>query len=289
MKFLSWNSRGLGHPSKVVALRDPIHENGADKQIIVIYNIYAPIHYRDKERCWDDLKASIDAQESNNIIFGGDFNLILHSNEKRGGSFSPDPYRVHLENIMQDHDLIDVAPKNRRYTWSNHRLGKGNIMERLDRILINVTFLSSFSVGYATILPFSVSDHYPITLTLETHCSLGPIPFKYSSLWNCIPAIKEIVQNTWCQHVEGSPGHIWETKLRKTKQALKEWTKNSYKEPEEIKKEIKSKLDCIHRIIEEHDLSQESKDRESNLYSQLCRANREEELKWRIKWRQLWL
>ena len=168
-------------------------ENKADKQIIVIYNIYVPNHFRDKESCWDDLKASIDAKENSNIIFGGDFNLILHANEKRGGSFSPDPFRTHLENIIQDHDLIDVAPKNRRYTWSNRKLGKGNIMERLDRILINVTYLSSFSVGYANILPFSASDHYSITLTLETHCSLGPIPFKYSSLWNCIPVVKEIV------------------------------------------------------------------------------------------------
>eukprot|EP00253_Pinus_taeda_P018460 PITA_18460 len=276
---------------KVVLEREedntPLHK--VDKQIIVIYNVYAPNHFKGKERCWDDLKTNIDAEESYNIAFGGDFNIILHSFQKLGGSFSPDPYIAHLENLMQDHDLINVAPKNRRYTWRNRKLGKGNIMERLDKILINVTFLSSFSAGYATILPFSSSDHYPITLTLETHCSLGPIPFKYSSLWNFIPTVKEIVQNTWCQHVEGSPGYIWETKLRKTKQTLKEWGKIFYKESKKNKKEIKSKLDCIPRIIEEHNLSQESKDQESDLYLQPCRANREEELKWRIKSRQLWL
>jgi len=40
---------------------------------------------------------------------------------------------------------------------------------------------------------------------------------------------------------------------------------------------------------EEHGLSQENKKHESDLYLQLCRANREEELKWRLKSRQLWL
>jgi len=85
-------------------------------------------------------------------------------------------------------------------------------------------------MGYASILPFSASDHYPITLTLETHCPLGPIPFKYSPVWNCIPEFKEIVQHTWNQHVEGSPGFIWETKQRRTKQAIKEWEKSSYKD-----------------------------------------------------------
>jgi len=98
-----------------------------------------------------------------------------------------------LETIIQDHELVDVVPKNRRYTWSNCRFGMGNIMERLDRFLINVVFLSSFSVVYASILSTSASDHYPIILTLETQCPLGPIPFKYSSLWNWVPAVREIV------------------------------------------------------------------------------------------------
>lgn len=94
----------------------------------------------------------------------GEFNLILHANKKRGGYFSPDPFRSHLENIMKDHDVVDVAPKTHRYTWSNHRLSIGNIMERLDRTLINVSFLSSFFMGYVNILSSSASDHYPITL-----------------------------------------------------------------------------------------------------------------------------
>lgn len=133
-------------------------------------------------------------------------------------------------------------------------------MERLDRILINVLFLSTFFVGYANILPFSAFDHYPITLTLESHCPLGSIPFKYSSLWNCIPVVKEIVQHTWNQHVKGSPSFIWQTKQRRTKQAIKKWAKTSYKEHEKIKKEIKNNLDCIQRTIEEHGLSQENKE-----------------------------
>ena len=34
MKVLSWNSRGLGHPSKVVALRDLIHNEKLDIMLI---------------------------------------------------------------------------------------------------------------------------------------------------------------------------------------------------------------------------------------------------------------
>jgi len=182
------------------------------------------------------LKASIDGETTINIIVAGDFNLILHANEKRGGCFFPDPFRGRLEAIIQEHEFVDVVPKNCRYTWSNRRIGSSNIMERLDRFLINVSFLSSFSVGYANILPSSASDHYPIMLTLETHYSLGPISFKYSSLWSCDSAVRDIIQRSWNQHVEGSPGFISETKLKRTRQAIKEWERANYKEPEEIKK-----------------------------------------------------
>jgi len=118
---------------------------------------------------------------------------------------------------MYDHDLVDVAPKNHRFTWNNRKLGKDNIMEWLDRILVNVSLLSSYSNAYAAILPYSTSDHYPKTLVLEAHCPLGPIPFKYSPLRSSIPIVDQIVKFTWIQHIEGSSRYIWENKLKRTK------------------------------------------------------------------------
>jgi len=44
-----------------------------------------------------------------------------------------------------------------------------------------------------------------------------------------------------------------------------------------------------HRKIEENGLSQEDKALESDIYYQLYQVNKEEEQKWRIKSRQLWL
>ena len=69
-------------------------ENNEDQQNLVIYNIYAPNHLRDKECCWEEIKVSMNAEENTNVILGGDLNLVLHANEKRGGIFSPDPFRT---------------------------------------------------------------------------------------------------------------------------------------------------------------------------------------------------
>ena len=66
--------------------------------------------------------------------------------------------------------------------------------------------------------------------------------------------------------MEDSPGFIWETKLWKTKQAIKEWAKTKYQEPEKVEKEIKNNLESIQRAIEENGLSQENKQQENELY-----------------------
>lgn len=357
MKLLSWNCRGLGHPSKKAALRELINsekpeiiliqetkldqtdinklisqqrqysgcaseargasggiltmwdnsrwicsytnihqnwifvklegkDNGAE---VKIYNVYSPNHYREKEACWSALNTTIEEDPDSNIIFAGDLNLVMHSNEKRGGTFAPDPYRSKLEHIMQEKDLVDIKPKNRRYTWSNKRIGAGNIMERLDRFLVNVTFLSTFSIGLSDILSSSASDHYPITLSLHNHSQSGPLPFRYSPLWNRIPAAREVVKQAWFQHVEGSPVFIWETKLKQTRQALKLWAKNNYQEPEIVKKDLKKNLESVQLNIEAQGLTQQAKENEIRLYAQLRQIAREEEIKWRIKSRQLWL
>eukprot|EP00253_Pinus_taeda_P021062 PITA_21062 len=143
---------------------------------------------------------------------------------------------------MQENELVDIIPKNRRYTWSNRRMGAGNIMEHLDRFLVNISFLSTFAVGYTSILRTSASDHYPVSLTMESHRPLGPIPFKFSLLWTQNSTVRVIVKIAWRQHVEGSPSYIWETKIKNVKRALKDWAKDSYQEPKETKKNVQKAL-----------------------------------------------
>eukprot|EP00253_Pinus_taeda_P036557 PITA_36557 len=153
-------------------------------------------------------------------------------------------------------------------------------MERLDRFLVNISLLSTFSADSATILPFATSDHFPITLALEYHSPLGPLPFKYNHRWNDYQGVKELVQQTWRQHVEGSPCFIWESKLKNVKNALKNWTKMQYKETKEKQREVKAKIEDLHSAIEKQEYQQAEKIQEENFYNQLSSIRREEEEKW---------
>eukprot|EP00253_Pinus_taeda_P004750 PITA_04750 len=190
---------------------------------------------------------------------------------------------------MSDHELIDIIPKNRKYTWNNRRLGPGNIMERLDRILVNISLLSSFAVGHTKILNATASDHFPILLTLDSHSQLGPIPFRYNPLWRNNAEAEEIIETTWKHHVEGSPSHIWETKIRNKRKALKKWAKVSYQEPEKKNKKIQQDLEEVQKQIEDQGLTHQLKNKEWEIQGQLIHIKRAEETKWRFKSRQLWL
>lgn len=61
----------------------------------------------------------------------------------------------------------------------------------------------------------------------------------------------------WLQHVVGSPMHIWETKLKKVRMALKDWAKLNYREPEKVRNEIKGKVEAVQTDIDIHGVSQE--------------------------------
>lgn len=91
-------------------------ENAETSEKASIYNIYSPNHYKDKEICWKILKEIIGDDQEDNLIVGGDLNLILKAAEKRGGNFLPDPSRETLEEIMVQRNLLDIPPKKGKCT-----------------------------------------------------------------------------------------------------------------------------------------------------------------------------
>ena len=71
----------------------------------------------------------------------GDLNIILSQDEKRGGSLVRDPIREIVDETILEWDLMDVKPSIGKYTWNNKRIEPGHIAARLDRFLVQDTFL----------------------------------------------------------------------------------------------------------------------------------------------------
>ena len=92
--------------------------------------------------CWRSLLNLKDLEFSTNCINFGDFNVTLNSLEKRGGSFSRDPFGEKLEEMIGDWSLLDNKPTKGKYTWSNRRVRRGHIAARLEDFLDHNDILS---------------------------------------------------------------------------------------------------------------------------------------------------
>ena len=160
-----------------------------------------------------------------NIIIAGDLNVTLCQEEKRGGSLVRDPIRETIDEIILDWDLMDIKPSSGKYTWNNRRIGPGHIATRLDRFLIQDSFLLLGLNLSSKILPFRVSDHKPILLEMANNKNWGPIPFKFNPQWANQTDFFRIVADTWSHLVTRSPFYVWEEKLRRMKKILKSWAK----------------------------------------------------------------
>ena len=201
-----------------------------------VINIYAPNHYKEKEQCWDTIKEALKETQIRKIILGGDLNLVRSIEEKFGGTYHIDPSRDALEEIMKQHNLIDIPANNGKYTWSNKRVGKNNIKERLDRILIQENIAAVHSSIKSKILHTIASDYKPVAITMGKIENQGPLPFRYNLICDNNIEISELIKEAWAPRVTGSPRYIWDTKLKNSRAKLKEWTRAN-----EIKKKKKEK------------------------------------------------
>jgi hypothetical protein len=58
-----------------------------------------------------------------------------------------------VEELVHQWDLLDFKPSKGLYTWTNNRVGADHISARLDRFLIQSTFLQERRIISSKILP----------------------------------------------------------------------------------------------------------------------------------------
>ena len=102
-----------------------------------------------------------------------------------------------VERIISSWDLIDFKPKKGHFTWCNNRIGSANISARLDRFLLQSSFLTENKIISSNIFPKLSSDHKPILLQFIDDEDLGPIPFMFSPLLVDNESFLDMVSNAW--------------------------------------------------------------------------------------------
>lgn len=94
---------------------------------------------------------------------------------------------------------MDLGIKGCKYTWSNNRKYRSNlIMERLDKIFSNDSWINLFPKASVIHLPKTYLDHNPILLELIPKVNnLNSKLLRLESFWCGHPEFSTIVNNCW--------------------------------------------------------------------------------------------
>lgn len=140
-------------------------------------------------------------------LIAGDFNQPVHPEDKSGGH----PVSSHQTQLLWDAlegcQLLDMGFSGPKFTWSNNRIGRTRIRERIDRAFCNAGWQNRFQHHGVRHLPRLSSDHHPILIAppqaVRPASTLSP--FRMLEMWYRHPTFEPLLQHIWCrddQHLQ---------------------------------------------------------------------------------------
>ncbi|XP_028063034.1 uncharacterized protein LOC114266352 [Camellia sinensis] len=161
-------------------------------------------------------------------VFLGDFNAIRYQQEKVGGSSNWTNDHEEFNTYVNKSELADLSYGGCQFTWANKWGDGAYIATKIDRLLVNESWLDQFPESTASFLPPGISDHSPTVINISvTRCSFKK-PFKCFDFWSQHPEFLNTVSNTWDQYIRGVPMFRVCQKLRQLKVRLKLLNKKDF-------------------------------------------------------------
>ncbi|XP_059295529.1 uncharacterized protein LOC132048860 [Lycium ferocissimum] len=173
--------------------------------------VYAKCSGAERQELWDSI-----GQVALNVhvpwIVGGDFNVILKPEEKLGGLPVHHSETAEFAHFVNNCGLLELKFSGSRYTWWNGRIEEDCIFKRLDRILANQEFMDLFPSGEVVYQIRHGSDHAPLYVVCDCQTEV----------------FMEVVENNWCLDFTANPFIVFHAKMKKVKQALAVWSRETY-------------------------------------------------------------
>ncbi|XP_075669738.1 uncharacterized protein LOC142639446 [Castanea sativa] len=128
----------------------------------------------------------------------GDFNEIIRSSEKLGGSNRSQAQMQLFRDVVDECGFIDLGFSGNRFTWQKHFSIGHSIWERLDRAFAINDWLLRLAGTKIHHHFANSSDHCPLwinTVGLDFHSA--PKLFKFNEMWLSDWGCSEIVEAVW--------------------------------------------------------------------------------------------
>ncbi|XP_030958962.1 uncharacterized protein LOC115980904 [Quercus lobata] len=117
-------------------------------------------------------------------LCAGDFNEIIQSSEKLGGSNRGQTQMQLFRDVVDECGFIDLGFSGPWYTWQKHFSAGHSIWERLDCALATNDWLLKFASTKVHHLKADTSDHSPLWIDMEglNFQSISK-PFRFEEAW----------------------------------------------------------------------------------------------------------
>ncbi|KAF8405522.1 hypothetical protein HHK36_010429 [Tetracentron sinense] len=127
--------------------------------------VYGPPVESERQRFWAELACS--TPKDRDHLWLGDFNEVLFNFEKKGGIPKTPAQLEVLSGFVRAQGLLDLGFQGNPFSWTNKRVGRDNVRERLDRALCSVAWRLRFDSAMVSHLPMVGSDHCPLLVHLQ--------------------------------------------------------------------------------------------------------------------------
>ena len=161
----------------------------------------------------------------------GDFNELLHANEKEGGNVRPEGQMKVFRDAIDSCELREMGYSGSDFTWSRRLGARGWICERLDRAFVLTNWAAMFPTSKLFHVANSVSDHCILILK-----SANPARkrrkksklFRFESMWLRDEGCSGVVNDAWDRgRIRGTDWPLLHC-LEECRTSLSKWNKHSF-------------------------------------------------------------
>ncbi|XP_020258809.1 uncharacterized protein LOC109835235 [Asparagus officinalis] len=194
----------------------------------ILSSIYSFNHQDSRKALWTELLHVHQTVGNTPGLLCRDFNTMINNDEKLGGIALTDADTKDFNSFIKDSHLLHLKTLGCFFTWNNKQDHDARVWCRLDRALVNDSWIHKYNSSHVEFLLPNFSDHSHALVSIYEEDMQGKKPFKFFNMWinhiNYLPTISLI----WQRQIEGFKMYSVVTKLKLLRGALKDLNRKHY-------------------------------------------------------------
>ena len=131
----------------------------------------------------------------------GDFNETMHADEHFSVHARPENQMRAFHETVDFCSFQDLGWRGIPFTWDNKQHGDANVKARLDRALVNASFLWLFEFSSVKHISSIASDHCYVLAELRSRPQnlwpRGHRTFRYENVWQTHVDYDDLIKSLW--------------------------------------------------------------------------------------------